>query len=57
MYNEGVHPQEFVCSSCAPAGMRFVRVRHGIFSLYLADVNGQLRIAGVDPDFLGGLIP
>jgi hypothetical protein len=37
--------------------MRFVRVRHGIFSLYLADVNGQLRIAGVDPDFLGGLIP
>ena len=53
MYNEGVRGKEIVCTSCVPAGTRFVQVSHGLFNFYLIDVNGQLRVAAVDFVFLG----
>jgi len=48
-YNEaGLDAKETVCSSCVPAGTKFVRVIYELFALYLVDVKGQLRIGGVD---------
>jgi hypothetical protein len=53
-YNEGVRTQETVCSSCVPAGTRFIRVWNGLFDLVLVDEKGQLRIAAFDMGGLGG---